>query len=143
MATDNNIRAGNALPGAGMATSAPTYDYHDIIGKRLTLQPMGENVSFDAHLPRRGIAVKQRTLGDWGSDWIVLRFDQPFEYDDSVVRECLIRGKWWGCPIGSEFAPVFVLTDPKNHLDTKQSWTSADFEFVNWARVTVDEKMDV
>lgn len=135
MATENTIRAGYALPGAGVTNSEPTYDYSRFIGKCITLDKSGENESFDRNLPRTGTVLRQIGLEDWGRDWLVLRFDEPFDYDGSAVHECLVRARWSGCPIGSEFSPVFVLTDPRNSLGTKQVWRSGDFNFVSWGEV--------
>jgi hypothetical protein len=135
MATKNTIRAGYALPGAGVPNSEPIQDYSRLIGKRITLDKSGENESFDRHLPRTGTVVRQIGLEDWGRDWLVLRFDEPFDYDGGSVRECLVRARWSGCPIGSDFSPVFVLTDPRNALGAKQVWASGDFNFVSWGEV--------
>lgn len=139
MATDNTIRAGYALPGAGVPSSEPTYDYSHLIGEAVTLEPGGENESFDRNLPRTAQVLRQVVLEDWGSDWLVLRFNEPFSYNETSVGECLIRARWSSCPIGSEFSPVFVLIDPRDALRSKQAWTSSDFEFVNWGLVRQGE----
>lgn len=139
MATDNTIRAGYALPGAGVPCSEPTYDYSRLIGKRIVLDKSGENEAFDRHLPRAATAVRQIGLEDWGRDWLVLRLHEPFDYDGYSVGDCLVRARWSGCPIGSEFCPVFVLTDPQQSLGSKQAWVSADFAFVSWGEVRTNE----
>jgi hypothetical protein len=127
------IRLGHALPGPGMPSDTAMYDYGSIIGRRAQLKPAGENMSFDAELPRWGRLTRQVALSDWGTDWLVLELDQPASFG----AYCLIRARWNGHPIGSEFCPVFVLTDPKESLLRNESWSSQDFQFDSWAEVTI------
>jgi hypothetical protein len=131
------IRSGYALPGPQMASDEPTYDYAHLVKGRLVLKGSGENTHFDSHLPREGTVTRQIALKDWGADWLVLKFDEPFPYQFISVAHCLIRARWAGCPIGSDFCPVFVLTDPHNVLRTKRSWTSKDFNFDSWGEAVV------
>jgi hypothetical protein len=133
------IRVGRALPGAGVPSSAPRYDYADLLGKRAVIRGGGENITFDAQLPRAGVLVKQIALDDWGSDWLVLHFDDGFEYDGSHVGYCLVRARWLGVPIGSEFCPVFVLTDARRALSAGDHWQSSAFQFINWAFVELEK----
>jgi hypothetical protein len=138
MNPENLIRHGYALPGPGMPFNAPGYDYAQVLGRRARLKPSGENVSFDASLPRHGVLSRQLGLTDWGSDWLVMTFDEPFNHNGIKVSYCLVRARWSGCPIGSEFCPVFVLTDPVGALMKNDSWTSADFQFISWGDVELD-----
>lgn len=134
------IRAGRALPGAGVASNAPSYDYADLLSKRVVLRGSGENVTFDALLPRAGVLVRQIALEDWGRDWLVLQFDNHFGYDGSRVDYCLVRARWLGVPIGSEFCPVFVLTDKERALNASEHWHSSEFQFVDWGSVELETK---
>ena len=135
MSAENTIRAGNALPGPGMSSSAPGYDYAALLGKVATLKPCGENASLDASLPRNGILTRQLALDDWGDDWLVMSFHEPLDYEGARLPYCLIRARWNQCPVGSDFCPVFVLTDTHDAIAAKQHWVSADFQFVSWGEI--------
>ena len=134
------IRVGKALPGPGIPHVEAGYDYSAILGRMADLKPSGENRSFDASLPRRGTLIRQLALTDWGKDWLVMSFLEPFEYDSTSVNYCLIRARWIGCPIGSKFCPVFVLTDKERVLATERLWSSQVFQFVSWAEVELVER---
>jgi hypothetical protein len=116
-------------------SKAPSYDYAALLGKIATLKPCGENVSFDAGLPRAGTLTRQIGLGDWGDDWLVMTFEEPLNYKGEPVPYCLIRARWNGCPVGSEFCPVFVLTDAHGAVTRKNQLASSDFQFVSWAEI--------
>jgi hypothetical protein len=137
MGTENNIIAGRALPGAGVSINAPMYDYTKIFGRPAELLPAGEHIRLDALLPRRGTLTKQLALDDWGTDWLVLHFDEPLEYDNASHSYVLIRARWIGVPIGEEFCPVFVLFDRDGVLAAQDRWESADFQFESWGQVRV------
>ena len=139
MSDDTAIRTGYALPGPGATVDAPAYDYSPLLGRTATLRSCGENIAFDAALPRRGTVTSQIALSDWGDDWLVIAFPEPFEYDAASVTYCLIRARWAGCPVGSEYCPVFVLIDGQHVLSTKGRWSSEDFLFVAWAEVEISE----
>jgi hypothetical protein len=128
---------GFALPGPGMTGPKSGYDYAHVIGRAATVEPCGENISLDPFLPRRGTLVRQLALADWGSDWLVFTLDEPFEYRGSMIRTFLIRARWVGHPIGSDFCPVFLLLDRQNSLCAKEQWVSQDFQFESWAKVEV------
>lgn len=128
---------GLALPGPGVSFPSPSHSYVEVIGRRAVLKPSGENIELDQHLPRRGSLSRQVALADWGDDWLVMVFDTAFEYGGCSVSYCLIRARWVGCPIGSDFCPVFVLTDNHDSLSSRASWTSKDFQFVSWGEVQV------
>ena len=137
MSAENAIRAGYALPGPGASFSAPSYDYATLLGHVAKLKPCGENASLDDSLPRNGVLARQIALGDWGNDWLVFIFQEPLTYQGAQLSYCLIRARWNGCPIGSEFCPVFVLTDVDGALARKDHWTSSDFQFVGWAEIEI------
>jgi hypothetical protein len=128
-----------AIPGPGVPNSAPSYDYSSLLGQHLTLHPAGENIHLDSFLPRKGKGTRQVALEGWGTDWLVFKFDEPFEYKRDRLEYCLIRARWFGCPIGSEFCPVFVLIDPARALSTKSQWSSKDFVFESWGKVTLNK----
>jgi hypothetical protein len=109
-----------------------------LVGRRARLIPAGENTSLDQQLPQTGTFSKQVALRDWGHDWLILRFDYPFTYDGYEVRLCLVRARWHGCPIGSEFCPVFVLFDNTDRLGATTEYQSSDFHFVSWGEIEVD-----
>ena len=131
--TTVNIRVGNALPGPGAPVTTQSYDYKSLIGRRAQLLPAGENASFDAQLPRWGNLTRQVALNDWGTDWLVFTCEEPAPFG----AYCLLRARWHGHPIGSDFCPVFVLTDESESLSKKVGWLSKDFQFVSWAEVRV------
>ena len=81
---------------------------------------------------------RQLSIKDWGTDWVVIIFDQPFFYISQEISYCLVRARWYGCPIGSEFCPVFVLTDNTGCVSTQTEWVSSDFQFVNWGELKLD-----
>ena len=135
MSAENTIRAGHALPGPGVSSSAPSHDYAALLGQVATLKPCGENISFDACLPRNGVLTRQIALGDWGADWLVMSFQEPLSYEGAHHPYCLIRARWNGCPVGSEFCPVFVLTDANGAISQKHHWVSSDFQFISWAEI--------
>ena len=139
MKDDNQIRSGMAIPGAGVPSSAPSYNYSHLLGSHLTLHGVGENISLDSFLPRKGKVTRQITLENWGTDWIVFQFDESFEYKGERLDYCLLRGRWFDHPIGSEFCPVFVLTDPRKSLGAKSQWSSKDFSFESWGEVTLEK----
>jgi len=132
MSAEDTIRAGHALTGSGTSSNTLSYDYAALLGKVATLKPCGENVSFDSYLPRIGIFTRQIALGDWGDDWLVMTFEEPFDHKGDRVSYCLIRVRWDGCPVGSEFCPVFVLTHVHGAIAEKRQWISSDFQFVSW-----------
>lgn len=134
-----NMRSGVAIPGPGIANDAPSYNYAHLIGKRLLLRGCGENVFFDKALPRAGTVTRQLELTDWGRDWLELQFDEEFSYENFTVERCLIRGRWFGCPIGSDSAPVFILIDPFSCLTSgKDVFVSSDFRFESWGDVALE-----
>jgi hypothetical protein len=137
MSAENTIRTGHALPGPGMPFSAPSYDYSTLLGQIAILKPCGENISFDAGLPRSGVLTQQLSLGDWGDDWLLMTFHEPLSYDRAHLPYCLVRARWNGCPVGSEFCPVFVLTDDQGAIEQKDHWVSSDFQFVSWAEIEI------
>jgi hypothetical protein len=118
-------------------SSAPSHDYTRILGCQAILKPSGENVDLDSLLPRCGTLGPQIALADWGSDWLVFTLGEPLQYDGAPVLRLLIRGRWVGCPIGSDFCPVFVLTDRNDALSIRDWWSSKEFQFVSWAEVEV------
>jgi hypothetical protein len=143
MATpDDKVRSGYSLPSAGVPSSAPTYDYTSLMGNRAILKRSGENIQFDALMPRSGTITRQISLEDWGNDWLVLEFDEPFEYEGSRTSYCLVRARLLSHPIGSEFRPVFVLADPHHRLTQKEQWSSSDFDFVSRGEVDVERAND-
>jgi hypothetical protein len=83
--------------------------------------------------------LRQIALEDWGRDWLVVGFNEAGEYKGTSIGKCLIRARWSGCPIGSEFATVFVLTDSRNAFGSRRAWRSSDFDFVSWAQVRTSE----
>ena len=127
------IRSGYALPGPGAPFSGPDHDYTTLLGRQAKLMPAGENIDLDAHLPRDGVFSQQLALSDWGTDWLVLTLNEPCPFGSYFI----VRARWLNHPIGSEFCPVFVLTDPQNSLKGKQQWASADFDFTSWATIEV------
>lgn len=137
MGAENTIRAGYALPGPGVTSSAPSHDYSALLGQVAILKPCGENMSFDVSLPRSGVLTRQIALDDWGTDWLVMIFHEPLPYDGAHLPYCLVRARWSGCPVGSEFCPVFVLTDTHGAIKQKDHWGSSDFQFVSWAEIEV------
>ena len=98
----------------------------------------GENMCLDAQLPRKGIFQRQIKLSDWGEDWLVLEFDIPLEYKNKTYDYSIIRSRWVGTPIGSEFCPVFVLLDPEQSLINMTEWSSKNFDFASWGQVSVE-----
>jgi len=140
MNQDNTIKVGRALPGAGVQSSVSDqkFDYSNLIGKKATLMGCGENISLDAQLPRKGTFQRQIKLSDWGEDWLVLEFDMTLEYKNKTYDYTLIRSRWVGTPIGSEFCPVFVLLDPELSLINMADWSSKNFDFASWGQVSVE-----
>lgn len=139
MSAETDIHAGYALPGPDVASAAPSHDYAALLGRAATLKPAGENARLDAVLPQRGLLTRQIALANWGSDWLVVTFAEPFDYDGVQVCYCLIRARWVGHPVGADFCPVFVLIDKEDALSSKRHWSSKDFQFIAWADVEVDE----
>lgn len=135
MGVENNIRVGRSIPGPGVPYEGPSFDYSELLGKGAELQPVGEHIRLDPLLPRRGILSRQIALEDWGTDWLVFHFDEPLEYDGTVHPYVLVRSRWVSVPIGSEFCPVFVLFDRGGSLATRDSWSSADFQFESWGKL--------
>ena len=121
-----------------MPPSAFNYDYTSLLGRRVTLLRGGESEGFDRYFPRKARVRRQLALDDWGSDWLVLDLEEPFDFETIRVEYCLVRARWYGNPIGSEPCAVFVLFDPKGVLDSKSQWSSADFYFVAWGMIQVD-----
>jgi hypothetical protein len=107
--------------------------------------PISITASFAAFLPPTGTAVRQIALEDWGSDWLVLRLHNPFEYQLGSletgfravrIEHFIVRSRWAGHPIGSHSTSVFVLLDIDQLLDTKELFRSADFLHVTWALIS-------
>ena len=134
MKFNSRIRQGVALPGPGVPSEVPAYDYSALIGNQLTLNGGGENLNFERALPRTAIIVRQLALKDWGTDWLEIKFHESFQYKQTNMEACLIRARWIGHPIGDELCPVFVLTDDRKILKTKTNFESQDFQFVTWGQ---------
>jgi hypothetical protein len=64
-----------------------------------------------------------------------VKLDEALELGEEVLPCVLVRGRWLGCPVGSKYCPVFVLTDPRRNLDAKAAWRADDFDFIGWADV--------
>jgi hypothetical protein len=125
------------------ASVIESHDYAQLIGCDFTVTG-ADNGSFAAYLPRRGTAVAQLALQDWGRDWLVLQLRDPFEYQlgslDTGFRavdiiHLIVRSRWLGHPIGLERTSVFVLLDPDHVFSSKQQFRSADFIHVTWAMI--------
>ena len=139
MDSEPKIRFGHALPGAGMPGSAPSYDYAHLIGRDVTVSYGDHNIAFERILPRDGKVCRQIALKDWGADWLVVELNEPIEYAGQSLQKILVRARWLGCPIGSEFALVFLLLDSRNAIDTQDEWVAADFDFACWAQVQLKD----
>ena len=121
-----------------------SHDDADLIGSDFIVTD-SDNSSFGAFLPRTGTAVRQIALEDWGSDWLVLRLHNPFEYQLGSldtgfcavrIEHFVVRSRWAGHPIGSESTSVFVLLDTDQLLCTNEIFRSADFLHVTWALIS-------
>jgi hypothetical protein len=121
-----------------------SHNYADLIGSDFVVTD-SDNSSFAAFLPRTGTAVRQIALEDWGSDWLVLRLHNPFEYQLGSldtgfravqVEHFIVRSRWVGHPIGSQSTSVFVLLDTEQLLDNSEVFRSADFLHVTWAFIS-------
>ena len=127
------------MPGPGVPDEAAPYDYAPLIGRRIILGPSGEDSSLDSCLPRRATITREVAIRDWGGDWLVVELDEPFDYKRIRVEYCLIRARWPGHPVGSEFCPVFLVVDPDRALFKQSSWSSADFASFSWAEVQLEQ----
>lgn len=137
MTEEDIILAGWALPGAGVPSDAPSFDYRDLLGRSAELQPVGENIVLDDWLPRQSTLTRQIALEDWGIDWLVLQFDEPIEYMNRRYDYSIIRARWFGVPVGSDFCPVFLLLDKDRVLDERDIYSSSQFQFVSWGKVVL------
>ncbi len=126
------------------ATALESHDYSHLIGSDLAVGYADQNESFAAYLPRTGTVVRQIPPEDWGSDWLVLHLDEPFEYQlgsldtgfrATVVTHFLVRSRWAGHAIGAQQTSVFLLVDADHVLDTKQQFRSTDFIHVCWGMI--------
>ena len=126
------------------AAALESHNYADLIGCDFIVAD-SDNSSFAAFLPRTGTAVRQIALEDWGSDWLVLRLHNPFEYQlgslDTGFRavqieQFIIRSRWVGQPIGPQSTSVFVLLDADQLLNTNEVFRSADFLHITWAMIS-------
>src|SRR3982750_3729850 len=125
-----------------MPTSAlESHDYSHLVGTDLTVGYFDQNESFAAYLPRSGTVIRQITLEDWGSDWLVLQLPQPFEYQlgsldtgfrAATITQFLVHSRWAGHAIGGQQTSVFLLLDADRVLDTKQQFRSTDFIHICW-----------
>jgi hypothetical protein len=120
-----------------------SHDYAHFIGCDFIITD-SDSSSFAAYLPRKGTAIRQIALEDWGSDWLVLRLHNPFEYQlgtlDTGFRAVridhfIVRSRWTGHPIGSQPTSVFLLLDTDHLLDTSEEFRSADFLHITWAMI--------
>ena len=118
---------------------APNYDYSPLIGRRITLDPSGEDMNLDRCLPRRATITRQIALRDWGPDWLVVEFDEPFDCERGRAEYGLIRARWFGHPIGSDFCPVFIMFDHGHALSKQANWSSADFTPFSWAEARLEQ----
>jgi hypothetical protein len=123
------------------AATLESHDYSHLIGTDLAVGYADQNESFAAYLPRTGTVVRQVTLEDWGSDWLVLQLHEPFEYQlgslDTgfravTITHFLVRSRWAGYAIGAQQTSVFLLLDADHVLDTKEQFRSADFLHICW-----------
>jgi hypothetical protein len=103
MSQGDTIKVGRAIPGPGIKTlvSEQIFDYSALLGSKATLLGCGENIILDAVLPVTGTLQRQIQLQNWGSDWLVLQFEQSicYENDDPVSvshtpRYCYVNGVW-------------------------------------------------
>jgi hypothetical protein len=116
-------------------------DYSHLIGTDLTVGYADQHESFAAYLPRTGMVVRQITLEDWGSDWLVLQLHEPFEYQlggldtgfrSARITHFLVRSRWAGYVIGAQQTSVFLLLDADHVLETRQQFRSTDFTHICW-----------
>jgi hypothetical protein len=126
------------------AAALDSHNYADLIGYDFIVAD-SDNGCFAAFLPRTGTAVRQIALGDWGSDWLVLRLHNPFEYPlgsldtgfrGIQIEHFIVRSRWAGQTIGSQSTSVFVLLDVDQLLDANKVFCSADFLHVTWAMIS-------
>ena len=124
------------------------YDYAHLIGSELCVGYCDQNESFASFMPLSGTAIRQVTIQDWGTDWLVLLLNGPFDYQTfspqhgyrgPSVSHILIRSRWAGYPIGGEQTSVFVLLDIEHVLDTKTTYVATDFLHICWGMVPPDE----
>ena len=126
------------------AAPIQSHDYTHLIGTELAVGYADQNDAFAAHLPRTGAVVRQIAIDDWGSDWLLLHLNEPFEYQlgslDTgfralAVTHFLVRSRWAGSPIGGQQTSVFLLIDPDRVFETKQHYSSADFIHICWGMI--------
>jgi hypothetical protein len=126
------------------ATTLGSHDYSHLIGSALAVGYADQNESFAAYLPRTGTVARQITLEDWGSDWLVLQLDEPFEYQlgsldigfrATTVTHFLVRSRWASHTIGAQQTSVFLLVDADHVLDTRHQFRSTDFIHVCWGMI--------
>jgi len=126
------------------AATLKSPDYCHLIGSDLTVGYADQNESFAAYLPRTGTVVRQITLEDWGSDWLVLELHEPFEYQlgslDTGFRAArithfLVRSRWAGHAIGTQQTSVFLLLDTDHALESKEQFHSTDFIHICWGMI--------
>ena len=121
--------------------AAQFYDYSELIGSQLELGYSDQNEKFAGFFPRRGTVTRQVDLEDWGSDWLILQLDEPFDYQlgsletglrGILVTHLIVRSRLASYPIGEKQTSVFVLLDPDNIVHTKDHFRSTDFVQAFW-----------
>jgi hypothetical protein len=126
------------------AARIESHDNADLIGSAFVVTD-SDNSNFATYLPRAGRAVRQIALEDWGSDWLILRLHNPFEYQFGSldtgfravrIEHFIVRSRWAGHPIGSQSTSVFVLLDTDRLLNTNKMFRSADFLHATWALIS-------
>jgi len=129
----------------------PQHDYAHLIGSELCVGYSDQNESFASFMPLCGTVLRQITIQDWGTDWLVLLLNEPFDYQTfspqhgyrgHSVSHILIRARWASHPIGGEQASVFVLLDIGHVLDAKSSYIASDFFHACWGMVPPHEQLN-
>jgi hypothetical protein len=123
------------------AATIESHDYSHLIGTELTIGYADQNEGFASYLPRTGTVVRQITLDDWGTDWVVLQLHEPFDYQlgsletgfrAAHITHFVVRSRRHGHPIGPQQTSVFLLVDANCALEKKQHYCKADFIHICW-----------
>jgi len=125
-------------------------------GERIVVEYGDQNDGMERFLPRSGTIVRWLRAKNWGTDWCLVKLDQPFDYEingkgfikralltptEIHVTHFFIKSRWVGESIEARHeTSVFVLLVDQPPPEEQEVFDSEDFYHACWGMLKYGEK---
>ncbi len=117
--------------------------------RRVRIEYYDQNDAFSQLLPRSGEVVGPRTDVRGNADWLLIRLDEPIEYQLEIgdrfrfrlvhVGHFLVRSRWSEIPIRAGETPsVFILLVEVSDTDVPDRFDPASYIHAVWGTCIVE-----